>query len=150
MTRIHCSGAGNKHIWPLPAQNRMWRQASSRPLWVIAWYLEINDLLTIIFVMMRHCFDCASHNSCQLCSLLIVHMQFMVIWSHLRIFKESERERESVRACGVSLTLFVKLCLKLFNEEIWISTYVQDYNYFSLILAFWDLPIKHFQAIICW
>ncbi len=47
MTRIHCSGAGNKHIWPLPTQNRMWHQASSRPLWVIACYLEIRRVMLV-------------------------------------------------------------------------------------------------------
>ncbi len=43
----HDSGAGNKHIWPLPAQNRMRRQASSRPLWVIACYLEIRRVMLV-------------------------------------------------------------------------------------------------------
>ncbi len=42
----HCSGAGNKHIWPLPAQIRMWLRASTRPLWVIACYLRWVMLLS--------------------------------------------------------------------------------------------------------
>ncbi len=74
---------------------------------------------------MRHCLDCASDNSCQLCSSLIVQTRCDL--------KHCSWERESAR--GDSLTLFVKLCLTetfqitlLFNEEIWI---VQHYNYFT-------------------
>ncbi len=59
-----------------------------------------------ILVMMRHCLNCASDNfcvNCAVCSSLIVQTRC----GDLKSFAHFERESE--KACGYSLTLFVKL-----------------------------------------
>ncbi len=53
---------------------------------------------------MRHCLDCASDNSCQLCRVLLAYNADAIWFEAVCTFKERAR-------AGDSLKLFVKWCL---------------------------------------
>ncbi len=56
-----------------------------------------------------------------------------MIWFHLRILREKERERRWFTHVVHEITSqkVFKWLYKLFNEAIWIVTHLQHYNYFT-------------------